>query len=147
MHVEGFDSMDQMMSAMAAHEDEANRHLTPGQVRLRDDVENTRHWAQALPDYDLVVYGIAQPNFIVKRSADFDVEDNRVRGYLTGTAYSVGEASGEYGDTHVSQVVPISEDVFLMAQMLGWPTWSGLHEQDNAPLAASLALAEQEARR
>lgn len=145
-HVIGFDSLEEADAYMAQAEAEANARLTPGQIALRDDVENTRYWAQALPDLDLVIYGIAQPNFIVARSADFDVVENRQRGYLTGAAYSLGATTGDYGDKHASEVVPISEDVFLMAQMLGWPGWSDLHEQDNAPLASALAIAERDSR-
>jgi hypothetical protein len=146
-HVEGFDNMDEMFAAMAAHEDNANRNMLPGQIRLRDDNENETFWAQPLPDIDLVVYGVAQPNFVVQRSAGFDAADNRERGYLTGTAYSAGADTGEYGDTHVSQVIPITRTVFRLAQMLDWPDWSRLvSDPDCRTLGALLAQAEQAAR-
>jgi hypothetical protein len=146
-HVEGFDNMDEMFAAMAAHEDIANMNMLPGQIRLRDDAENETFWAQPLPDIDLVVYGVAQPNFVVQRSADFDAADNRERGYLTGTAYSAGMDTGEYGDTHVSQVIPISRDIFRLAQSLGWPDWSRLSSDPECrSLGMLLAVSEQNAR-
>jgi hypothetical protein len=148
-HVEGFDNLDEMFASMAAHEDEANRRLLPGQVRLRDDAENETFWAQPAPDIDLVIYGVAQPTFVVQRSADFDAADNRERGYLTGTAYSAatGAETGEYGDTHVSQVIPITRTVFRLAQTLGWPDWSRLvNDPECRTLGALLAKAEQDAR-
>jgi hypothetical protein len=145
-HVEGFDSMDEMFAVMAAREDQANMSLLPGQVRLRDDAENETFWAQPLPDLDLVIYGVAQPNFVVQRSADFDAEENRERGYLTGTAYSAA-SEGEYGDTHVSQVIPITRIIFRLAQELDWPDWSRLASDPNCrTLGRLLAQSEQEAR-
>jgi hypothetical protein len=146
-HVEGFDNLDDMFAAMAAHEDIANMNMLPGQIRLRDDNQNQTFWAQPMPDIDLVIYGVAQPNFIVQRSADFDAEENRERGYLTGTAYSAGAATGEYGDTHVSQVIPIPQTTFRLAQMLDWPDWSRLiSDPECRTLGALLAKAEQDAR-
>jgi hypothetical protein len=145
-HVEGFDNMDEMFAAMAAHEDIANMNMLPGQIRLRDDAENETFWAQPLPDIDLVVYGVAQPNFVVQRSADFDAADNRERGYLTGTAYSAA-SEGEYGDTHVSQVIPITRIIFRLAQELDWPDWSRLSSDPTCrTLGRLLAQSEQEAR-
>ena len=140
MQVEGFNSMDEMMATMAASEDAANRSLTPGQIQLRDDVESTRHWAQALPEIDMVIYGVTPSvSEIIAAGAGFDVTDNRERGYLTGTGYSVDCPRGESGDTHVSQVVPISAKTFHLAKGLDWPTWSMLRESDNRELGRRLA--------
>jgi hypothetical protein len=146
-HVEGFDSLDAMFAAMAASEDIANASLTPGQVRLRDDVENTRYWARPMPDWDLILYGVAQPSHVVARSASFDVKDNRERGYLTGTVYSGDDGYGEYGDTHVSEVVPIPPSLWALAQAAEWPRWSDLHTPEHAALGRLLAKAEQAALR
>lgn len=148
-HVQGFDSMDEMFGAMNVAEDIANAGLTPGQVALRDDVAATRHWAQPLPDIDLVVYGATPPIAdIIARDPGFDVADNRARGYLTGVGFSAFEPTGESSDTHVSQVVPISAEVFEMAKALDWPTWSMLAEgsAEVRPLGYALARAEAEAR-
>ena len=145
-HVQGFDNMDEMWATMAAAEDAANRELTPGQIRLRDDVENTGYWAQALPDLDLVIYGVVLPNAeIIAAGADFDVNDNRERGYLTSTAHSVAVSPrGETGDTHVSQVIPIHKDVYREAESLHWPSWSQLMETtEGRALGRLLARAEE----
>ena len=143
MTVQGFGSMDEMYDAMAAAEAMANHGLTPGQVRLRDDVENTCYFARAFPEHDLVVYGVAQPNHVVERSADFDVVDNRKRGYVTGACYSVDCPTGEFGDTHVSQVIPIDLHTFTLAESFNWPTFSQLAEGDNTLLGFALARAEK----
>jgi hypothetical protein len=143
-HIESFDNMDEMAAFMAAAEDTANAHLTPGQIALRDDMGHTRYWVRAIPDWDLVVYGRAETTgYLAACGVGFDTTDNRERGYLTGTGYSVAEPSGEYGDTHVADVIPISERVFLLAKSLGWPSYSMLHEGENRTLAALLAASER----
>lgn len=144
-YVQAFDNMDEMMATMAASEDAANRGLTPGQTRLRDDNAITTYWARPLPDMDLVVYGVVQPNSAFD-DEDFDVAENRERGYLTGEAFSAWEPTGEHGDTHVSQVIPISINLFEAAREQGWPTFSMLREPDHIDLARALARAEMEAR-
>lgn len=145
MHIESFDSLDDMFARMDALTEAANERLTPGQIMLRDDVDNTRYWAQPVPDQDLVVFGVAQPNFLVKRSASFDVDENRARGFLTGTAYDVhtGPSNGEYGDTHVSQVVPINRETFEAAQAAGFPSWSMLGTSKFIELGRVLAQFEK----
>lgn len=143
-HVQSFDNLDEMTAYMAAQEDMANGQLSPGQIALRDDVETTRYWVRAIPDWDLVIYGKADTVADVRASGvDFDPVDNRERGYLTGTAYSASEPEGEYGDTHVFDVIPITDMVFRLAQGLGWPTYSMLHEREMVPLARALAESER----
>jgi hypothetical protein len=145
-HVQGFDSMDEMQAAMAASEDRANAGLLPGQIRLRDDVTHTRHWAQVVPDWDLIVYGATPPiaSFV---EPGFDIEDNRERGYLTGIAFSSVEPDGESGDTHVSQVVPIDVETFDLAHDSGWPSFSEVRTNpEHADLVIRLARAEVAAR-
>lgn len=145
-HVEGFDSLDQMFAAMAAREDIANMALTPGQTALRDDVAETRYWAHALPEIDMIVFGVTPPIAeIIAAGAGFDVADNRSRGYLTGTGYSADCPRGESGDTHVSQVVPISEETFRLAESLDWPTWTMMREHEQRHLGRALARHESDA--
>jgi hypothetical protein len=134
--------MDEMMATMAAAEDEANRHLTPGQIRLRDNVDQVNYWAQVVLDWDMVIYAETPTVATIAEGSDFDVKDNRERGYLTGTAYSTAEPDGEFGDTHVSQVIPIDKDTFDLARLLGWPSYSALREPDNQMLARMLSVNE-----
>ena len=145
MDVQGFGSMDEAFAAMEAAEAAANERLTPGQVRLRDAVTETVYWAKAIPEWDLVIYGEVPPNAVTQEGADFDVDENRARGYLTGIAYSaaVGE-NGEPGDTHVSEVIAISAETFGLAKSLGFPDWSRLREPENFALGTLLAAHERE---
>lgn len=150
MYVESFDSTEDAFAAMDAAEDAANSRLTPGQIRLRDDVEHVRYWVQAIPEYDLVIYGKVPPIAEVQPGAGFDVAENRQRGYLTGTAFSNVEPTGEHGDTHVSQVVPITPTEFVLAQRLGWPDYAALrtiNDLGHRVLGQRLAQCEQEAAR
>jgi hypothetical protein len=145
MHVESFDSLGDMFARMDELTTAANERLTPGQVMLRDNDGNTVYWAQACPDMDLVVYGATSPVSVAQRTASFDVAENRKRGFLTGIAYSAltGPSNGEYGDTHVSQVVPINRETFEAAQALDCPSWSMLREPECADLARALARFER----
>jgi len=147
-HVQGFDSMDEAMAAMAASEDAANRGLLPGQIRARDAVTETVHWAQVVVDWDMIIYGKTPPIAdILARDPGFDVKDNRERGYLTGTAYSQVEPDGEPGDTHVSQVVPITPEIFARAESKGWPSFSEVRTNpEHKDLLMGLAIAEQAVR-
>jgi len=143
-HVQSFDNLDDMMAAMAANEDMANAQLTPGQIALRDDTGHTRYWVRAIPDWDLVIYGEADTILTLKAAGvGFDPVDNRERGYLTGRGYSAHEPTGEYGDTHVFDVIPISDTVFRLAKTLEWPTYSMLFEEEYRTLAALLAESER----
>jgi len=139
------DELDGMFAAMADMEDSANARLTPVQVALRDATEQHVYWAQAIPEWDLVIYGVVPPNAETQKGAGFDVDENRKRGYLTGTAYSTATGEhGESGDKHVSEVIAISEETFQLARDLGFPDWSQLlHNSENLPLGMRLALHEK----
>lgn len=134
MHVESFDSIEEGYASMGRAEDSANEGLLPPQVALRDDDQNTRHFVVSLPD--CLGFGVATslPDLLAKVTANADPDDPddvaeveyetemyrgiRPRGYLTGTVHTIyGE---EYGDTHVSQVIPISEEAFEEARRAGW---------------------------
>jgi hypothetical protein len=146
MDVQGSDNLDGMFAEMAEAEDAANARLTPGQVRLRDAVDETVYFANAKPEYDLVIYGVVPPNAETQKGADFNVNENRARGYLTGIAYSsaVGE-DGEPGDTHVSEVIQITEETFEAAKSLGFPDWSQLlHPQNMETVSLGRYLARHE---
>jgi hypothetical protein len=144
-HVQGFDSMDEMFEVMGRAENDANARLTAVQVALRDTTDQTVYWARAIPEWDLVIYGIVPPNAETQKGADFDVNENRARGYLTGVAYSAtpGAEDGEPGDTHVSEVIAITEETFQLARSLGWPDYSQMRLEENRALGQRLSLHER----
>jgi hypothetical protein len=130
---------------MESAESAANLRLSPGQIRLRDAVEETVYWACAKPDWDLVIYGVVPPVAETQKGADFNVIENRARGYLTGIAYSTAVPEyGESGDTHVIEVIQIPAETFEYAKSLGFPDWSQLTLPENAHLGRLLAAHERE---
>jgi hypothetical protein len=137
--------LDGMFAAMGDMEDAANARLTPGQIRLRDAVDETVYWVRAIPDWDLVIYGVVPPNAETQEGAGFDVDENRKRGYLTGVAYSTAEGEdGAPGDTHVAEVIAITAETFEVARSLGFPDYSQLRLAVNMPLGRLLAAHERE---
>lgn len=141
----GDEALDGMFAAMADMEDAANANLTPGQIRLRDQTDVTVFWCRAIPDWDLVTYGVVPPIAETQKGCDFDVAENRKRGYLTGTAYSTAVGtSGEYGDQHVAEVIAIDEFTFDLAKSLGFPDYSQLRLAENHDLGRRLAAHERE---
>jgi len=137
-----FNSIEEAFEAMDAAEQAANENLKPAQIELRDDVENRRYWVRAVPEWDLVIYGVAWTNAEVQPGADFDAAANRARGYLTGQAYSVDTPHGEHGDTHVAQVLPIDAETFEAAKAADWPTYTGLRDPEYVELTVRLSHAE-----
>lgn len=156
MHIQAFDSMDDAFAAMGKAEDAANARLLPGQITLRDAVTEVGYWAQAVPEWDMIIYGNTPPTAETQTGAGFDVDANRARGYLTGMAYSNVEMFGEAGDTHVSQVVPIDAQTFALASLLEFPSLSMIREigqrgsedlgREHRMLGARLAAFEQKMR-
>lgn len=138
MSVQSFDSWDEMQRVMAEAEDAANDRILPTQADLRDDVSHTRYWVQPYAPMDCLIFGETPSleDLCAQEAAYYDMDDpedkdeydmsvrefgpRRARGYLTGTAYSTLEPDGEGGDTHVSQVVPISKEAFEEGRRAGW---------------------------
>ena len=134
-----YNSFDDMMSAMAEAEHKANASLHPIQTELRDATEK-RYWIRPMPEHDLVIYGeaLTVDELMATEKKYWDEEpederepleemrerlvDRRKRGYLTGKAFSKWEPTGEWGDTHVANVAPLSDIDFNTARSMEWPT-------------------------
>lgn len=110
-----FDSWEDMAAAMASAENDANEGLLPSQIELRDDTTHIRYWARAYPQMGIIIFGETPPPHPTDGSVDL-----RRRGYLSGMCYSQVENEGEWGDTHVSQVAPISKAAFEEAKAHDW---------------------------
>jgi hypothetical protein len=133
MHeVTSFDSVEEMQAAIRAREDAANERILPSQILLRDDHSNTRFWFRVY-DNEVEIWGIA-PSLDdlwaqeVRCGAEPDEEQSfrdheiemRGRGYVRGTAYSIIVPDGEFGSTHVSEVIPVTEEAFHAARVAEW---------------------------
>jgi hypothetical protein len=130
-----FNSLEEMQAFMQRSEDAANANLQDAQVALRDDVDNERYWMNVTP-YGFIEYGhcfsrATLTEHVAKVYAKHGDEDDpqdeidsildtRKRGYLFGRAYATINVKGSTGSTHVSQVMPISEEMFNLARDAGW---------------------------
>lgn len=148
--VESFGSWEEMQRVMGEREDQANAGLNATQIELRDDVENTRYWIRPFPPENCYIFGVAwsfkescdvsasycsnvptdtatlperdEYNMSVSEAV-YEIRsyaESRQRGYMRGIAYSILEPDGEYGSTHVSNVMPISEKAFEEGKAAGW---------------------------
>lgn len=131
-----FDSFEQAQAFMQRAEDAANASLQQGQIDLRDDLAHERYWMQPT-EYGFIVYGHCFSEAKLRETTkaayakepdedDYSEDeiasslDARKRGYMFGKAWSSGYPEGELGSTHVSQVIPISEEMFNCAREAGW---------------------------
>lgn len=136
-----FSSFEEMQDWQNQREDEANTSLVPEQIELRDDVEHTRYWVRPYDMYGtkFLIFGEAlsykdlcelSAKYVSSRDDDESIEeavyeirtkvDVRKRGYLYGKAYSEVKPTGEWGDTHVANVWPISKQAFDEAEAHDW---------------------------
>jgi hypothetical protein len=131
-----FDSWDDAQRHMREVEAQLDGQLTPIQRAVKDAADVPHYWMQ-FTSYGFDIFGrtFSRDELIadVKRAfAKYGGDDEelageiamyddvRERGYLTGNAYSVACPEGELGDTHVSQIIPISEAMFESARASGW---------------------------
>lgn len=144
MHVESFDSMDELFADMARRTDQANKNLAPEQKGL----DWGSHWIQFMVSdggrdgAPLIIVGRCHTTsevYAAERAAMGPfTEDNasecaaelvdtistiigsHENGYLFGTAYSTVEPDGELGSTHRSSVWPLSSRAFEALHSNGW---------------------------
>lgn len=141
MHVESFDSIDDMFEAMRNKQKEANDNLNGAQRELRDDFEHTRYWVRNSSE-GFLLFGVAwstndcrdrsaatlPPGLVKLDSWDlFEVlselemmAPNRMAGYIRGEVFSIACPTGELGDTHAVSVMPISREAFEEARTAEW---------------------------
>lgn len=127
MSVMGFDNADDMFAYMREQEEAANARVTPGQAQIGYGA----WWLR--PYEDVVIFGYVPTQDEVRASEGGDeadpeelqytletLADAHRRGYRYGRAYSVIEPEGEWGSTHISTMVEITEEQFNQAQAHGW---------------------------
>jgi hypothetical protein len=121
-HFESFDSMEEMFARMEAAEREANEGLLPQQIEIRDDTEHPRYWVRPYEGFLIFGHALSEEEVLATEGPGIthEVMTRRRRGYLFGWCYSEIEPSGEVGDTHVANLMPISETAFLEAKAHGW---------------------------
>jgi hypothetical protein len=118
-----------MFKAMQQAEDAANKAVRP----FQQDIVWGSYWVAVYQELDLVVFGYAPTLEELERSerdagagdgewgyTRATMLDSYARGYRFGKCYSVVVPSGEWGSTHISQMLPITKAQFEFARDNGW---------------------------
>lgn len=128
-------SMEDLWALEVANQAAALAKLTTEQRELLDG--RAFCWFRWQAAYNLAIFGEcksvadqqAETRATYGDEDDFDYAEGRRRGFAFGTAYSVGEARGELGDTHLLDLVPVSRGTFEAARTAGWDM-NALFQQD-----------------
>lgn len=125
--IQAFDNLDDMFAAIDAGVQRAKTMILPRQARIQQGDYWMRIWE------DLLIFGY------IHTTEELDAEERRLgaseeeieeqhrvmaasyeNGFRFGTAYSVVEARGELGDTHVATMVPLTKEEFEEAKSFNW---------------------------
>jgi len=130
MSVQGFDNIDDMFAWMRSQEEAANTRVTPDQA----EIGYGAYWMR--PYEDIVIFGYVPTQTEREASEralgadDEEIEyqretlaDSHARGYRYGKAYSVIEPEGEWGSTHISTMIQITQEQFTQAKAAKWDAW------------------------
>lgn len=126
-NVQGFDNIEDMFAWMREREQAANDRVSPEQA----EIGYGAWWMR--PYEDIIIFGYVPTQEEQEASEralgadDEEIEYQRDmladaygRGYRYGKAYSEIEPEGEWGSTHISTMVEISEELFNLARDRGW---------------------------
>lgn len=124
-----FDDFDSMMEALQQQKERAKSWIKPRQARITYG----DYWMSPRDDYGLLIFGRITPRDELdaterRLGASEDeiayqhevMDASYADGYRFGDAYSIACPEGELGDTHVSQMAPITEEEFNQARDLKW---------------------------
>lgn len=124
-----FDSVEDAFEWMRKQEEEANKRLHPAQKRI----VRGSYVMRPAPEVPCMIFGYIFTLEEIEegeRQCGADEEELAYtlrtlsesfnRGYRHGRWYSFVEPDGELGDAHISNLWPISEEVFNRAKESGW---------------------------
>lgn len=122
MTFRSYDNMDDAFAEMAANEQRANAEASPAQNAITYGDYWMRPYAE-MGEFVLIFGRVHTREEVaaVEEPETMAVLDNAfARGYRFGQAWSVWEPRGELGDTHVSVMCPISQELFEAARAQDW---------------------------
>lgn len=132
---QSFDSLEDMINAMAEQEQAANTKVSPKQVA----VGYGDYWIRFTPE--VVIFGyvmtldeVEAAEMAVPLDPDetkeqreeetayvmADIRNAHDRGYRYGWAYSIWEQEGELGSTHIYNLWPLDKALFDAAKAVDW---------------------------
>jgi hypothetical protein len=122
-----FDDVDEMFEAIGKGVDAAKARATPKQ----NAITYGDYWVRVWEDI-LIAGHITPQEELWATEAELGASEEELEwemasmkanydnGFRFGRAYSVIEPNGELGDTHVSEMVPITEEEFKQLKGLHW---------------------------
>lgn len=146
-----FGSLEEMLAYQAEAEKRANEMV----VEEQRAISPGDYWCRPVPEMGLFEFGRVATEAEVLGLYSEDEEEspeeywarlqgeNRERGYRFSKAYSLLAPEGEWGDTHVLNMWPISEEDFHKAASANWDVVRGLGQE----WVEGIMKAAQEAKR
>lgn len=151
-HIESFDSFEEMMDSMARARAQAKTWIQEFQRPLMDGAQHhflrlvsyspgdtyllagwtfdlDRYYQDSMAKYGKDAEGRSETNY-----EDRNRRANLVDGYTLTKVFSVITPDGETGDTHVSTMLPISEDVFAQLRSISFDLGLALQDPKLADL-------------
>ena len=130
MTFQSFDNMDDAFEVMRRNEEAANAATHPCQTAITYG----DHWMQPyeMGGEAILIFGRVSTLEELWKVEDEDtmpgILERHKRGYRFGMAWSVLEPRGEWGDTHVSQMIPIPKTLFEIGRDRDWTLDRELYE-------------------
>ena len=133
VHVETFDSLDDLFAKQAERHEQAMAGLLPMQRELLE--QRKFWWVRPYEEFGILIFGEFDLDSSIAKEKSLTPSDeqdhfpgwliefehrNQVRGFKFGMCYSTYEPQGELGNTHVATMLPISQEAFEEARLLGW---------------------------
>lgn len=125
-----YDNMDDAFEDMRRNEEAANAATHPCQTAITYG----DYWMRPYQEGDdfILIFGRVHTIEELLQVEDDEtmpgIYERYKRGYRFGMAWSQWEPRGEFGDTHVSQMIPISKELFEIGQDRDWMLDRELYE-------------------
>ena len=132
MTFQSFNTTEEMFAAIQRGVEQAQARTTPRQSEITYGDHWMRLWDSGYGEAILIFGEIYTRKRLMDEERELGAEEDEIReemlmmdgsyarGFRFGRAYSVVEPDGELGDTHVSDMVPISQEEFDEARGLRW---------------------------
>jgi hypothetical protein len=130
-HIQTFDNFEDMQKMLSAQIEKAKTWIRPAQERITYGDHWMRIW-DGWGEKILICGYISTLEELDKEERRLGASEEEIaeehetmqysynNGFRFGRAYSIIEPRGELGDTHVSQMIPITKEEFDEVERLDW---------------------------